>query len=188
MGRGQVFRLRLHTACRCWKERAAFRYGTYSQEHESPHHFSHRISSYVFSFLSLVELISRRVAVPTNTAYFPFAFRHSPFLNHYRDLFRDARILVSLYRYSARTLQSLALERALLTIRCVESRLASKDLHIATHHSVLSAVLGMVLYNLTAGEFRQAMIHVRGLWTIVQTRGGMETLNEDGELLSMILW
>lgn len=86
----------------------------------------------------------------TNTFWFPFAFRKSAFLHHYQQIFNSPNVLIPLYRRSARELRSLALERSLVTIQCVESRLASSDLSSATSESVINAVLAMVCYNVSS--------------------------------------
>ena len=85
----------------------------------------------------------------TSTFWFPFAFRNSAFLHHYQQLFTSPHALVPLYRRSARELRSLALERSLVTIQCVESRIASSDTSSATSDSVISAVLALVCFNVS---------------------------------------
>lgn len=86
----------------------------------------------------------------TNTFWFPFAFRKSAFLHHYQQIFTSPNILIPLYWRSARELRSLALERSLMTIQCVESRLASSDMSSATSESVINAVLALVCYNVSS--------------------------------------
>lgn len=89
-------------------------------------------------------------ACSTNTFWFPFAFRKSAFLHHYQQIFTSPNVLIPLYRRSARELRSLALERSLETIQCVESRLSSSDASSATSDSVLHAVLALVCYNVSS--------------------------------------
>ena len=89
-------------------------------------------------------------ACSTNTFWFPFAFRTSAFLHHYQQIFTSPNVLIPLYRRSTRELQSLALERSLETIQCVESRLSSSDVSRATSDSVLHAVLALVCYNVSS--------------------------------------
>ncbi|KAK0721885.1 hypothetical protein B0T26DRAFT_769787 [Lasiosphaeria miniovina] len=85
-------------------------------------------------------------------------------------------------------LRSLALERSLETIQCVESRLSSSDASSATSDGVLHAVLALVCYNFTSLDFDQAMIHVKGMWAVIAARGGISTLEANRDLMLMILW
>lgn len=88
-------------------------------------------------------------ACSTNTFWFPFAFRQSAFLQHYQQIFTSPEVLIPLYRRSAGELRSLALERSLVTIQCVETRLASSDASSATSDDVINAVLAMIAYNVS---------------------------------------
>ena len=92
---------------------------------------------------------SWNTASSTDTFWFPFAFRKSAFLQHYQQIFTSPDVLIPLYRRSARELRSLALERALVTIQCVQSRVASSDASSATSDDVINAVLAMVCYNVS---------------------------------------
>lgn len=89
-------------------------------------------------------------ACSTDTFWFPFAFRKSAFLHHFQQIFTSPNVLVPLYRRSARELRSLALERSLDTIKCVESRISSSDSSSATSDSVLHAVLALICYNVSS--------------------------------------
>ncbi|KAF4959823.1 hypothetical protein FGADI_1326 [Fusarium gaditjirri] len=89
---------------------------------------------------------------------------------------------------AAQKLESLALERALMTIQCIESRLASPNTKWATSESVISAVLALISYNFTNLDFDQATIHIRGIWTVIEARGGIATLENNEDLLPMISW
>jgi hypothetical protein len=100
--------------------------------------------------LSPLLLTNRDTACSTNTFWFPFAFRNSAFLHHYQQIFTSPNVLIPLYRRSARELRSLALERSLETIQCVESRLSSSDASSATSDGVLHAVLALVCYNVSS--------------------------------------
>ncbi|KAL2272942.1 hypothetical protein FJTKL_05699 [Diaporthe vaccinii] len=127
-------------------------------------------------------------ACSTNTFWFPFAFRKSAFLQHYQQIFTSPDVLIPLYRKSARELRSLALERSLETIQCVESRLASSNASSATSESIINAVLALVCYNFTSLDFDQAMIHVKGMWVVIAARGGISTLQANQDLMHMISW
>lgn len=142
----------------------------------------------------------------TNTFWFPFAFKKSAFLRHYQRIFTSPDILVPLYRSSAGELRSLALERSLETIQCVESRLASSDVSRATSDSVIHAVLAMICYNVsflswqrffsmrlnlrqfTSLDFDQAMIHVKGMRMVISARGGISSLEANQDLMLMVSW
>ncbi|KAB5585214.1 hypothetical protein GE09DRAFT_946050 [Coniochaeta sp. 2T2.1] len=124
----------------------------------------------------------------TNTFWFPFAFRKSMFLNHYQQLFALPDVVIPLCLRSAGELRSLALERSLETIQCVESTLASSDASTTTSDKVLDAVLAMICYNFTSLDFDQAMIHLKGLSILVAARGGTSALETDQELMLMISW
>ncbi|KPM45146.1 hypothetical protein AK830_g1318 [Neonectria ditissima] len=133
-------------------------------------------------------LIDWDTAHSTNIFWFPFAFRKSPFLHHYQEIFTSPNVLIPLYSRSNRKLRSLALERSLETIQCIESRLSSSDASSATSDNVLYAVLALVCYNFTNLDFDQAMIHVKGMWMVIATRGGMSTLEANQDLMLMISW
>ncbi|KAF4446397.1 hypothetical protein F53441_9965 [Fusarium austroafricanum] len=84
-------------------------------------------SAYGFTLIMAVGKNSMGPTHSTDTFWFPFAFRKSAFLRHYQQMFASPDVLIPLYHRSARELTSLALERSLMTIQCVESRLASAD-------------------------------------------------------------
>lgn len=145
-------------------------------------------SAYGFTLIMVAGNNAMSSTRSTNTFWFPFAFRKSAFLHHYQQIFNSPNVLIPLYRRSARELRSLALERSLVTIQCVESRLASSDLSSATSESVINAVLAMVCYNFTSLDFDQAMIHVKGMWMVIAARGGISTLETNQDLMLMISW
>lgn len=93
----------------------------------------------------------------TETFWFPFAFRQSAFLWHYRQIFISPDLLVPLYRASARRLQFLALERSLTTIQCIESTIASCNVSSSLSDKVLSAVLAIVCYNVSFIPFSELL-------------------------------
>jgi hypothetical protein len=95
-------------------------------------------------------LIYSDPAFSTNTFRFPFAFQKSAFHHYYQQVFTSPDVLISLYRSSAKELRSLALERSIKTIQCVEFRLSSSDASFATSDSVLNAVLALVCYNVSS--------------------------------------
>ncbi|KAK3384709.1 hypothetical protein B0T24DRAFT_690039 [Lasiosphaeria ovina] len=145
-------------------------------------------SAYGFTLIMVAGRNAMGSTCSTNTFWFPFAFRQSTFLHHYQQIFTSPSVLIPLYRRSARELRSLALERSLETIQCVESRLSSSDASSATSDSVLHAVLALVCYNFTSLDFDQAMIHVKGMWTVITARGGISTLEANQDLMLMISW
>ncbi|KAK7416541.1 hypothetical protein QQX98_005145 [Neonectria punicea] len=145
-------------------------------------------SAYGFTLIMVAGRNAMSSTCSTNTFWFPFAFRKSAFLHHYQHIFTSPNVLIPLYRKSARELRSLALERSLETIQCVESRLSSSDASSATSDSVLHAVLAMVCYNFTSLDFDQAMIHVKGMWMVIAARGGISTLEANQDLMLMISW
>jgi len=96
-------------------------------------------------------------AHPMNTFWVPYAFRNSPFLNHYQQIFAAPDVVVPLFSGSGRELKSLALERSLETIHCVETRLASPDVSCATSNTVLEAVTAIVCYNVSFTRMTQLL-------------------------------
>ncbi|KLO79828.1 uncharacterized protein LW93_7272 [Fusarium fujikuroi] len=124
----------------------------------------------------------------TNTFWSPFAFRKSAFLKHYQQIFSSPEVLVPLYRQSSLQLKAMALERSLMTIQCIESRLASSDTSWATSDSVISAVLALICYNFSNLDFDQAMVHIRGIWMVIEARGGISTIENNQDLFLMISW
>ncbi|CZR39427.1 uncharacterized protein FPRO_04324 [Fusarium proliferatum ET1] len=124
----------------------------------------------------------------TNTFWSPFAFRKSAFLKHYQQIFSSPEVLVPLYRQSSLELKAMALERSLMTIQCIESRLASSDTSWATSDSVISAVLALICYNFSNLDFDQAMVHIRGIWMVIEARGGISTVENNQDLFLMVSW
>ncbi|KAG4276762.1 hypothetical protein FPRO04_01260 [Fusarium proliferatum] len=124
----------------------------------------------------------------TNTFWSPFAFRKSAFLKHYQQIFSSPEVLVPLYRQSSLELKAMALERSLMTIQCIESRLASSDTSWATSDSVVSAVLALICYNFSNLDFDQAMVHIRGIWMVIEARGGISTVENNQDLFLMVSW
>ncbi|KAK3047060.1 hypothetical protein LTR09_011485 [Extremus antarcticus] len=145
-------------------------------------------SAYGFTLIMVAGKNAMGSAHSTSTFWFPFAFRNSAFLQHYQQIFTSPDVLIPLYRRSAGELQSLALERSLVTIQCVQSRLASSNASSATSDDVINAVLAMVCYNFTSLDFDQAMVHVKGVWMVVAARGGISTLEGNQDLILMISW
>ncbi|POS76934.1 hypothetical protein DHEL01_v204659 [Diaporthe helianthi] len=147
-------------------------------------------SAYGLTLIMVAGRNAMRSPCSTDTFWFPFAFRKSAFLHHYQQTFTSPNILIPLYRKSARELQSMALERSLETIQCVEARISSPDASIATSDIVLHAVLAMICYNFTSLDFDQAMIHVKGLRMVIVARGGMSgiALEENQDLMLIISW
>ncbi|KAF4445175.1 hypothetical protein FACUT_144 [Fusarium acutatum] len=123
-----------------------------------------------------------------NTFWSPFAFRKSAFLKHYQQIFSSPDVLIPLYRQSSLELKSIALERSLMTIQCIESRLTSSDMSWATSDSVISAVLALICYNFSNLDFDQAMVHIRGIWMVIEARGGFSTVENNQDLFLMISW
>lgn len=114
-------------------------------------------SAYGFTLIMVTGRSAMDPAYSTNIFWFPFAFRNSAFLHHYHRIFTLPNVLIPLYRRSARELRSLALERSLQTIRCVESRLSSSDAGSATSDSALHAVLALVCYNVSSASGAAAL-------------------------------
>ncbi|KAF4480064.1 hypothetical protein FAGAP_12209 [Fusarium agapanthi] len=123
-----------------------------------------------------------------NTFWSPFAFRKSAFLKHYQQIFSSPDVLIPLYHQSSLELKSIALERSLMTIQCIESRLTSSDASWATSDSVISAVLALICYNFSNLDFDQAMVHIRGIWMVIEARGGISTIENNQDLFPMISW
>ncbi|KAM0542539.1 hypothetical protein ACHAPJ_012747 [Fusarium lateritium] len=145
-------------------------------------------SAYGFTLIMVTAKNAMGSSRPTNTFWFPFAFKKSAFLQHYQQIFTSPDVLIPLYRRSARKLRSLALERSLVTIQCVELRIASSKTTVATSDDVISAVLALACYNFTTLDFDQAMIHVKGIGMVIAARGGISTLEVSQDLMLMISW
>ncbi|KAJ4245812.1 hypothetical protein NW762_013936 [Fusarium torreyae] len=145
-------------------------------------------SAYGFTLIMVTGKNAMDSNRPTNTFWFPFAFKNSAFLHQYQQIFTSPDVLVPLYRRSARELKSLALERSLVTIQCVESRIASSKTTVATSDDVISAVLALACYNFTTLDFDQAMIHVKGIGMVIAARGGISTLDASQDLMLMLSW
>ncbi|KAK3369883.1 hypothetical protein B0H63DRAFT_440165 [Podospora didyma] len=145
-------------------------------------------SAYGFTLIIVAGRNALSSTCSTNTFWFPFAFKNSAFLHHYQQIFTLPDVIIPLYRKSARELRCLALERSLITIQCVESRLSSSDASSATSDDVLQAVLALVCYNFTSLDFDQAMMHVKGMGMVIAARGGIPTLEANQDLMLMISW
>ncbi|KNA96269.1 hypothetical protein FOXG_18125 [Fusarium oxysporum f. sp. lycopersici 4287] len=145
-------------------------------------------SAYGFTLIMATGKNAMSGTYSANTFWSPFAFRKSAFLKHYQQIFSSPDVLIPLYRRSSLELKSIALERSLMTIQCIESRLASSDTSWATSDSVISAVLALICYNFSNLDFDQAMVHISGIWMVIEARGGISTLENNQDLLLMISW
>ncbi len=131
------------------------------------------VGNTVFHEHNSTTLVNQDTACSTNTFWFPFAFKKSAFLNHYHQLFASPDVLIPLYLRSSGELRSLALERSLETIQCVESRLASPDASSATSDNVLDAVLALICYNVSlvmASVIGSSEEHVAEVGLVYQSR------------------
>ncbi|KAK2481013.1 hypothetical protein H9L39_06652 [Fusarium oxysporum f. sp. albedinis] len=145
-------------------------------------------SAYGFTLIMATGKNAMSCTYSANTFWSPFAFRKSAFLKHYQQIFSSPDVLIPLYRRSSLELKSIALERSLMTIQCIESRLTSSDASWATSDSVISAVLALICYNFSNLDFDQAMVHISGIWMVIEARGGISTLENNQDLLLMISW
>ncbi|EWY99388.1 hypothetical protein FOYG_03440 [Fusarium oxysporum NRRL 32931] len=145
-------------------------------------------SAYGFTLIMATGKNAMSGTYSANTFWSPFAFRKSAFLKHYQQIFSSPDVLIPLYRRSSLELKSIALERSLMTIQCIESRLTSSDTSWATSDSVISAVLALICYNFSNLDFDQAMVHISGIWMVIEARGGISTLENNQDLLLMISW
>ncbi|KAI8414687.1 hypothetical protein FOFC_04304, partial [Fusarium oxysporum] len=145
-------------------------------------------SAYGFTLIMATGKNAMSGTYSANTFWSPFAFRKSAFLKHYQQIFSSPDVLIPLYRRSSLELKSIALERSLMTIQCIESRLTSSDTSWATSDSVISAVLALICYNFSNLDFDQAMVHISGIWMVIEARGGISTVENNQDLLLMISW
>ncbi|TXC09944.1 hypothetical protein FocTR4_00004877 [Fusarium oxysporum f. sp. cubense] len=145
-------------------------------------------SAYGFTLIMATGKNAMSGTYSANTFWSPFAFRKSAFLKHYQQIFSSPDVLIPLYLRSSLELKSIALERSLMTIQCIESRLTSSDTSWATSDSVISAVLALICYNFSNLDFDQAMVHISGIWMVIEVRGGISTVENNQDLLLMISW
>ncbi|KAL5626069.1 hypothetical protein FOBRF1_000412 [Fusarium oxysporum] len=145
-------------------------------------------SAYGFTLIMATGKNAMSGTYSANTFWSPFAFRKSAFLKHYQQIFSSPDVLIPLYLRSSLELKSIALERSLMTIQCIESRLTSSDTSWATSDSVISAVLALICYNFSNLDFDQAMVHISGIWMVIEARGGISTVENNQDLLLMISW
>ncbi|KAL3491654.1 hypothetical protein BJX62DRAFT_236920 [Aspergillus germanicus] len=125
----------------------------------------------------------------TGGFWFPFAFRASEFLRHFKTTIISPEVLDSTVDVPGNTFQAIALQRSIGTIACIEKKLAAGDEGVATSNSVIRGVLASICYNFVSNDFDQALIHMKGLRQLVSARGGVESLEDDEEELRlMIFW
>jgi hypothetical protein len=79
--------------------------------------------------------------------WFPFAFRASAFLRHFRTTIISPQVLDATVDVPGNTFHAIALQRSIGTITCIEEKLAAKDRVIATSDSVIRGVLASICYN-----------------------------------------
>ncbi|KAL3439957.1 hypothetical protein BJX65DRAFT_315267 [Aspergillus insuetus] len=120
--------------------------------------------------------------------WFPFAFRASEFLRHFRETIIGPEVLDSAAHLPGNTFHAIALQRSIGTIACIEEKLAARDEDIAMSDSVIRGVLASICYNFVSMDFDQALIHMKGLTQLISARGGAEGLQDDEELRLMIFW
>ncbi|KAJ0425358.1 hypothetical protein BJY00DRAFT_308106 [Aspergillus carlsbadensis] len=129
-----------------------------------------------------------RNASATGGFWFPFAFRSSGFLRHFRSTLFSPEVLDSVIDSPGNNFHAIALQRSMGTIACIEEKLAAKESGVATSNSVIRGVLASICYNFVSMDFDQALIHMNGLRQLVSARGGAEGLRDDEQLQLMIFW
>ncbi|KAL5335118.1 hypothetical protein BJX70DRAFT_401903 [Aspergillus crustosus] len=120
--------------------------------------------------------------------WFPFAFRASRFLGHFRQTLTSPNMLAAAAYAPENKFQMIALQRFTGTIACLETIISSPNLGIATANRVLQAVLASICYNFVCSEFTQALTHIKGLGHLISVKGGIESLRDDEDLRLMIFW
>ncbi|KAL4965768.1 uncharacterized protein BDV14DRAFT_51055 [Aspergillus stella-maris] len=120
--------------------------------------------------------------------WFPFAFRASAFLHHFRDAFTSPQLLKSITAALSKEFQIIALRRMSETIACIGTILSGHDLRQVTANNVIRGVLACICYNLVSSDYAQAQLHLDGLERLVFARGGVMNLQNDRDLGLMILW
>ncbi|KAL4793084.1 hypothetical protein BDV19DRAFT_391525 [Aspergillus venezuelensis] len=120
--------------------------------------------------------------------WFPFAFRASTFLRHFRDALTSSHMLASITTAVSKEFQIIALRRMLGTISCIGNILSGHDLRQVTANRVIRGVLACICYNLVSSDYAQAQLHLDGLERLVSARGGVMNLQSDKDLALMIFW
>ncbi|KAL2802445.1 hypothetical protein BJX63DRAFT_437861 [Aspergillus granulosus] len=120
--------------------------------------------------------------------WFPFAFRASEFLRHFRHILTSPEMLAAVAHVSEKKFQAIALERSTGTIACIEAKLATRDTGITTANNVIRGVLASICYNFVCADFSHASVHLTGLEQLIAARGGIDSLQDDSDLRLMIFW
>ncbi|KAI1320135.1 hypothetical protein F5Y16DRAFT_390287 [Xylariaceae sp. FL0255] len=125
---------------------------------------------------------------PVESFLVPFAFQKSMFLSHYAQIFtRPDRLAGVSYERPAR-FKAMALQRAMGSIGCIKSKLATLDSDRAVIEHIICAVIAIISFNLISSDLEQALMHMRGLESLIAARGGCSFLHGANELRLMVFW
>ncbi|KAL7940932.1 hypothetical protein V8C42DRAFT_202939 [Trichoderma barbatum] len=117
--------------------------------------------------------------------WFPFAFKASSFC---RSFLTGPEVRAAVHSQTTERSITFALARSTEIVSCIESKLRDPDVSNATADNVIRAVMGCICYNYIVADLDQARIHLNGLKLMIATRGGIESLSNDQDLVMMIFW
>ncbi|KAI0450036.1 hypothetical protein F5B21DRAFT_450166 [Xylaria acuta] len=124
----------------------------------------------------------------TESFIFPFAFQKSVFLHHYSQLITTPDRLAGVSHEKPTRFKVMALERSLGTIACIESGLAGTSLEKPSTERIILAIIAVISFNLISSDLDQALVHMRGLESLIAARDKSFYLHGNDEIRLMIFW
>lgn len=70
-------------------------------------------------------------------------------MQHYHSFFTSTHFLESVSRSGVKELKALALDRSVVTIRCIEGTLAMADNSSSTSQRLINGILALICYNVS---------------------------------------
>ncbi|KAI0112105.1 hypothetical protein GGR51DRAFT_508062 [Nemania sp. FL0031] len=124
----------------------------------------------------------------TESFIFPFAFQKSAFLRHHSQLITTPDRLAGVSHEKPTRFEVMALQRSLGTISCIESGLAGTSLEKTSTERIILAIIAIISFNLISSDLDQALVHLRGLESLIAARDKSFCLYGNDEIRLMIFW
>ncbi|KAF2093578.1 hypothetical protein NA57DRAFT_81079 [Rhizodiscina lignyota] len=117
--------------------------------------------------------------------WFPLAYSDSEF---FRNMLLGTAMTDAARGKNAETNYELSVARYTSGLRCINSRVTSQDLQIATGENTVRAVIGCICYDYLMQDYSRTDVHLDGLERIINLRGGLKTLAHQPQVKLMIFW
>ncbi|KAI3321689.1 hypothetical protein HD806DRAFT_501744 [Xylariaceae sp. AK1471] len=147
----------------------------------------------VFSAYGIMLMLNKGrnlVSTDRSTAsfVFPFAFQKSVFLRQYGQLITTPDRLAGVSHEKPTRFKIMALQRSLGTIACIESGLAGTNLEKPSTERIILAIIAIISFNLISSDLDQALVHMRGLESLIAAWDNSFDLYGNDEIRLMIFW